>query len=99
MTGLVCEAAREVRTGGIVGSESLTVVDPKPVCILYRNYRGETAARYILPSRIWYGSTEWHPEPQWLVDALDVERGVERSFALKDVLQFDYDERQSDVSD
>lgn len=53
--------------------------------ILYTNWRGETAWRRIVPRGLRFASTEWHPEPQWLLDAWDVEKGAERSFALRDV--------------
>jgi hypothetical protein len=59
--------------------------NPETVTILYTNYRGETALRRIIPKRLWFGGTDWHPESQWLLDAQDVERDVERTFALKDV--------------
>ena len=59
--------------------------DEKTVRVLYTNYRGETALRTIVPERLFFGSTEWHPEPQWLVEALDVEKGQNRTFAMKDV--------------
>ena len=39
----------------------------------------------ILPERIWFGSTDWHPEPQWLMDAWDLDKGTIRSFALCDI--------------
>lgn len=55
------------------------------VRILYTNYRGETALRRVVPERIHFASTEWHPEPQWLLDALDVEKNASRSFAMKDI--------------
>lgn len=62
------------------------VVEPqKVVLIRYTNYRGETALRRILPLTVRFASTEWHPERQWLLDAIDVERGVNRSFAMKDI--------------
>ena len=57
----------------------------KAVRILYTNYRGETALRTIVPERIYFGSTQWHPEEQWLLEAEDSEKGVMRTFALKDV--------------
>ncbi|CAM5400503.1 hypothetical protein [Streptomyces fumanus] len=53
--------------------------------ILYTNYRGEKGWRRIQPLRIWFGSTEWHPREQWLMDAIDLDKQVERSFALKDI--------------
>lgn len=51
----------------------------------YRNHRGLTATRTIVPRRVWFGSTEWHPAPQWLVDVDDIDRQVERTFAYRDI--------------
>lgn len=62
------------------------------VRIRYRNYRGETAIRHIRPQHIWFGSTSWHPQPQWLMEATDLDKGAERSFALADILDFDCSE-------
>jgi len=58
---------------------------PTPSVVLtYTNYRGETAERRIIPFEVWFGSTEWHPEPQWLLRAYDCEKKADRDFALKD---------------
>lgn len=72
-------------TGGV--GEDYPRVDGKiapPVEIGYTNYRGEFAVRCIVPVSFWYGSTDWHPEPQWLVKAWDADKGAERDFAFKD---------------
>ena len=61
------------------------VEDAKAIRILYTNYRGETSLRTIVPDKIWFGTTEWHPGSQWLLDALDLEKGQNRSFAMKDI--------------
>jgi predicted DNA-binding transcriptional regulator YafY len=55
------------------------------VIIRYTNYRGETADRKIVPKTIRFASTEWHPEPQWLLDAFDIEKQADRSFAMRDI--------------
>lgn len=57
----------------------------KTVKIIYTNYRDETAERVIEPISIWFGSTEWHKEEQWLLKAIDIEKNAERDFALKDI--------------
>jgi predicted DNA-binding transcriptional regulator YafY len=57
----------------------------REVKILYVNYRGEKGWRRIQPLNIWFGSTEWHPRKQWLMDAIDLEKEAARSFALKDI--------------
>ncbi len=59
--------------------------DAKAVRILYTNYRGETSLRNIVPEKIWFGATEWHPENQWILDGLDLEKGQNRSFAMRDI--------------
>lgn len=69
----------------------------QPAVILYRNYRGETARRRIIPQLVWFGATDWHPKPQWVLEAFDVDKNATRSFALRDVVSFDYDAEGADV--
>lgn len=57
----------------------------EPLTINYRNYRGEIAQRRIIPYSIRYGTTEWHPEPGWLLKAWDFDKQAEREFAMKDI--------------
>jgi predicted DNA-binding transcriptional regulator YafY len=59
--------------------------DAKAVRIVYTNYRGETSIRRVIPVRLWFGATEWHPAEQWLLDAFDVDKQAQRSFAVKDI--------------
>ncbi|MEG9503908.1 MAG: hypothetical protein MIN69_18950 [Methylorubrum extorquens] len=75
----------------------MAVTDGRPasaiaVPILYRNWRGLTAVRQIIPqtkegygSHTWFGATDWHPAPQWLLHAVDVEKGEARDFAMAGV--------------
>ncbi|WP_336801693.1 hypothetical protein [Kaistia sp. MMO-174] len=53
-----------------------------PLEILYTNWRGESHLRTIIPRGVWYGATEWHPEPQWLLRAFDIEKQADRDFAM-----------------
>jgi len=50
----------------------------------YRNWRGETSMRRLHPIGVTFAATEWHPEPQWLLEAYDLDKKAERTFALKD---------------
>lgn len=50
--------------------------------VAYQNWRGEVAIREIKPICLWFGSTQWHPQDQWFLKAWDVEKQVERDFAL-----------------
>lgn len=54
------------------------------ISLRYRNWRGEISDRTIIPFFLYWGKTEWHPELGWLLRAIDVEKGEERDFALKD---------------
>ena len=57
----------------------------KIVVINYTNWKGVTALRRIIPKKIFFGSTEWHKEEQWLLEAFDVDKNADRSFAVKDI--------------
>lgn len=51
----------------------------------YRNWRGETSRRRVLPERIWFGETEWHAGQQWFLRGLDIDKNEPRDFALSDI--------------
>ncbi len=55
------------------------------VLIDYTNYKGERSVRGIIPRSIRFGSSKWHPDPQWLMLAHDLGRDAEREFAIKDI--------------
>lgn len=57
----------------------------KVVLIDYTNYRGERSKIRVRPERIYFGSTEFHPEPQWIMQALNVDRHMTRHYAVKDI--------------
>ena len=59
------------------------------VTILYTNWKGETSERDIKPIELWFGATEYHPEEQWLLRALDIEKNDERNFAMKDIQKWE----------
>mgnify|MGYP000881435652 CR=1 FL=1 len=55
------------------------------VQIHYKNHRGEISIRLIRPEDIFFGSTQWHPEPQWIINAYDYGKEARRSFAIGDI--------------
>jgi len=55
------------------------------VVIDYTNYRGERGERLIVPEEIFFGSNEYHADPQWLLKAFDYKKGERRTFAVKDI--------------
>lgn len=60
----------------------------KPLCFLYTNWRGESSWRQVWPGHTWYGTTEWHKDPQWFLHALDIDKNEVRDFALVDIREF-----------
>jgi hypothetical protein len=52
----------------------------------YVNYRGEKSWRSVLPTGLRFGENEYHKDAQFLLLALDVDRGgAEREFAIRDM--------------
>ena len=60
----------------------------QPIKVRYKNWRGEVAVRTIIPQRVYWGSTEWHPEEQWLLEVIDIDTHVMRVFAMADVQEW-----------
>jgi hypothetical protein len=69
------------RRDGEVALVSQPHPEGEALTIIYTNWRGETAERRIIPIKPWYGTTEWHPDPGWLIKAWDIEKDAERDFA------------------
>jgi hypothetical protein len=62
------------------------------IMVHYKNWKGTIRTREIRPVRVEWGASEWHPEQQWLLIAVDMEDGKQKMFALKDC-----DFRHSDI--
>lgn len=65
------------------------------IAFSYRNWRGEFARREAEPIAIWYGSTPFHPEMQWLMRATDLAKGEVRDFAMRDMCEVHYGEGEA----
>ncbi len=53
--------------------------------MLYVNYKGEEAWRDVVTLSLYWGSTQWHTEPQMLLEVYDYDRKAHRTFAVKDI--------------
>ena len=51
----------------------------------YKNYRGEVDEREVIVHHVRNIATDWHPEKQWIVTALDVKKNEMRDFAMRDM--------------
>ena len=77
--------ARALVAAASAASRSAVSDEAVPLLITYTNWRGETAQRRIIPQSVWFGATDWHPEPQWLLKAMDADKGEIRDFAMRDM--------------
>lgn len=64
------------------------MADKKALKFKYKNWEGKMAVRTVVPKKIWYGATEWHPEEGWLLKAQDLDKDAERDFAVMDIIEF-----------
>jgi predicted DNA-binding transcriptional regulator YafY len=51
----------------------------------YTNWKGKKGHRKIEVNEFYYGSTEYHQEPQWLLEGFDLDKKAFRTFAMKDM--------------
>ena len=58
----------------------------RPLHFRYRNWQGSVDVRNVIPLRIYWGATEHHPEPQWLMEAYDLDKQDARCFAMSGIL-------------
>lgn len=69
--------------------EDITLLDsstlPIKVIFTYTNWKGVTKQRKAVLNRLFWGCSEYHPEPQLLVDGYDLVKKATRTYALKDI--------------
>lgn len=58
------------------------------ISFVYTNWKGEVETRRVEPIKLYYGSTEWHPKEQWLLEAMDLDKGAIRQFAVNDIIDY-----------
>jgi len=69
--------------------EEIEIPDAEPTMqFTYKNHRGDIALRTVTSVTVFHGTTEYYPEPQWLMRAMDQDRGEERVFAMANILDF-----------
>jgi hypothetical protein len=59
-----------------------------PIKVKYKNWTGEIGIRTIIPNKIFFGHTIYHPKNQWLMDVWDVDKDARRTYAMMDILEF-----------
>jgi hypothetical protein len=53
----------------------------------YVNYRGDRSWRTVRVLGFRFGSNQWHPEEQLLIEVHDLDRGLDRAFAASGIRQ------------
>ena len=68
-------------------AHSILNKSPCRVTFTYRNWRGEVSTRTVIPEAhgFRFAKSEWHPETQWLLKAWDLQKRDWRTFAMKDI--------------
>jgi predicted DNA-binding transcriptional regulator YafY len=57
--------------------------------IEYTNYKGVRKVYRVMPQQIFPSpGNQWHPEPHWCMEAMDLDRQVVRQFRLSDIHVF-----------
>jgi predicted DNA-binding transcriptional regulator YafY len=59
--------------------------EERQVTIHYTNHRGVFGERRILPIKIWFGHSPWHPGAQWFLCAIDIDKDQYRDFAIRGI--------------
>lgn len=55
----------------------------------YKNWKGVVADREVSDPEMVFTQSDWHgKEDQWFMKAIDLEKGDERMFAVKDIIKF-----------
>jgi hypothetical protein len=65
--------------------EALEFSPAQKLIVWYVNWRGVREVRHIDAQQLWFGSTKWHPTPQWLLTGRDLDKDELRDFAVKDM--------------
>jgi hypothetical protein len=86
-----CETTREVEKGFceaclVVNDQHWCKASGNPLHFGYVNYRGEYSKRRATPISFEFGESEYHTSPQWLMRAVDHDKGEIRQFALNDMV-------------
>ena len=56
--------------------------------VIYKNWKGETGLRTIIPLSIFYGFNEFHKDEQWLMKVWDFDKEDYRTYALRDIKEW-----------
>lgn len=77
----------ETTSSSVVSDSSTDPNDPDrtPVEIEYTNWKGERSTRLIYVYQFYWGVSEYHPTPGYLIHGWDLEKQATRTFSMKGI--------------
>ena len=72
---------------------TIICINRKSLRFVYKNYKGIVSTRNVIPEGVYYGTTEWHKQNQWLMTAFDLDKKADRTFAITDIISWVKDDK------
>jgi hypothetical protein len=96
---IICQSPFEIQhqDGSFASGQAANLVleecrkeyrEEHPLVFEYKNWKGEIGIRKVIPIQVFFSSNEFHTEPQWLLEAFDMDKLDERIFAINDIIRF-----------
>lgn len=92
---MVREIAKKLKAGHVPLEDRILMTETKHTALYagdgrralftYVNHRGETSLRDVEMRGVFWGTTDYHPEPGWMLQAFDLDKREHRIFAMKDI--------------
>jgi hypothetical protein len=60
----------------------------------YKNYQGKMGIRNVFVKGFYYGETAYHPMPQLFLSGFDLDKSVNRDFAVNDIYEITIKEQE-----
>ena len=64
----------------------------------YINHAGKTAVRNVISPTLFWGVSDFYPEPQWLLNAFDIDKQAWRTFAVAAVTMLEQNSNEGCAS-
>lgn len=71
-----------VRTGSAGSSDEEMIQNFPTLRFRYINHAGKTAVRNVVSPTLFWGQSDFYPDPQWLLNAYDLDKQAWRTFAF-----------------
>lgn len=59
--------------------------EPTNITFDYVNWKGNRVTRHVEARGVRFGTSEYYPEPGWLLDGIDTDKNVERTYKMSNM--------------